>query len=30
LDLSDYPSGVYYITFSNPGGTRITKKVLKY
>ncbi len=30
IDLSGYPSGVYYFSFSGPSGNRITKAVMKY
>lgn len=30
IDLSDYPSGVYYITLSGISGRSVTKAVLKY
>ncbi|MEI6747812.1 MAG: starch-binding protein [Bacteroidales bacterium] len=30
IDLSDYPSGVYYITLYRSNGVRITKPVMKY
>jgi hypothetical protein len=30
IDLSGYPSGVYYITFSAANGTKVTKAVMKY
>jgi alpha-amylase len=30
INLSDYPSGVYYITLSGTNGTSVTKAVMKY
>jgi alpha-amylase len=30
IDLSGYPSGVYYISLSGPNGKRVTKAVMKY
>jgi alpha-amylase len=30
IDLSGYPSGVYYISLTGPNGNRVTKAVMKY